>query len=74
MSIDEAKSQIKDLSGQSLKISINKGRRKIVRYEGTIGNIYSQVFTLNIQGDKNVNLLSCSYSDVICGQIQLKTV
>ena len=74
MSIEEAKSHIQNLSGQSLKISINKGRRKIVRYDGQIGDLYPSVFTLHISGDKNVNLLSCSYSDVICGQIQFKTV
>jgi len=73
MSIDEAKAHIQGLSGQSLKISINKGRRKIVRYEGKIGDLFPSVFTLHISGDKNVNLLSCSYRDVVCGQIQFKS-
>ena len=72
MSIEDAKNHIANLSGKSLKISINKGRKKIVRYEGTIGEIYPQVFTLNILNEKNLNKLSCSYSDVICGQIQFK--
>jgi len=74
MSIDEAKLHIQELSGQPLKISINKGRRKIVRYEGQIGDLFPSVFTLHINGNKTVNLLSCSYRDVICGQIQFKTV
>ena len=74
MSIDDAKQHIQQLAGQPLKISINKGRRKIVRYEGQIGDLFPSVFTLKISGDKNVNLLSCSYRDVVCGQIQFKTV
>ena len=72
MSIADAKRHIAALSGETLKISVNKGRKKIVKYDGHIGDIYPSVFTLHIVGDKNINLLSCSYSDLICGQIQLK--
>ena len=74
MSIEDAKLHIEKLSGQRLRISVNKGRKKIIRYSGSIAQIYPSVFTVNIVDDKNINLLSCSYSDVICGQIQLKTV
>jgi len=73
MSIEDAKKHIEDLASKdTLKISINKGRKKIVRYEGKIGDIYPQVFTLHISNDKHINMLSCSYCDVICGQIQFK--
>ena len=73
MSIDEAKKHIETLSGRPLKISINKGRKKIVKYDGSIAAVYPSVFTLNILGDKNINFLSCTYSDLICGQISIKT-
>jgi len=74
MSIEEAKSHIEGLSGRTLKISVNKGRKKIIKYEGSIAAVYSSVFTLKIANDKNVNLLSCSYSDLICGQVSLRSV
>lgn len=72
VSIDEIKSDVAALVGQHLKISVNKGRKKIVRYDGELAGVYPSVFILKIIGDKNVNSLSCSYSDVICGDIKLK--
>ena len=74
MSIDEAKECIKDLVGQELKIYLNKGRKKIVKYDGHILDIYPSVFTLNILNDKFTNKLSCSYSDFICGDIRFKRI
>lgn len=74
MSIEEAKRHIEKMSGRELAISVNKGRKKIVKYSGLVANIYPSVFTLEILDDKHINLLSCSYSDLICGQIQIKIV
>ena len=73
MSITEVKSYVSDLVGQPLKISVNKGRKKIVRYNGSVLAVYPQVFTLKINDDKNLELLACSYSDLICGDIVLKS-
>lgn len=72
ISIEEVKNGIVALRGEHLKISVNKGRKKIVKYEGEIDSVYSQVFTLKIIDDKNINMLSFSYSDVICGDIKLR--
>ncbi|MCL2061351.1 MAG: Veg family protein [Firmicutes bacterium] len=71
MSIEEAKRHINGLKGTALKISVNKGRKKINHYNGLIGDVYPSVFTLQITGDKNIQMLSCSYSDLICGDIEL---
>ncbi len=71
MSIDEVKSYIGSLKGRELKISVNKGRKRIVKYDGSIEEVYPSVFTLKIRGEKNLSKLSCSYSDVVCGDIKL---
>ena len=71
MSIDEVKSYIGSLKGRELKISVNKGRKRIVKYDGSIEEVYPSVFTLKIHGEKNLSKLSCSYSDVVCGDIKL---
>lgn len=71
MSVEEVKENILALRGETLKISVNKGRKKIVKYDGEIEGIFPSVFTLKIAGDKNLDMLSCSYSDVICGDIKL---
>lgn len=70
-SVEEVKERIKGLMGSSLKISVNKGRKRVVRYDGEIARVYPSVFTLKITSDKFTDMLSCSYSDVICGDIKL---
>lgn len=50
---------------------ISTGRKKILRYSGRILAVYPQVFTVKIADNKNTELLSCSYSDLICGDIKL---
>ena len=72
LSIEDVKAYVGSLKGRNLKISVNKGRKRIVRFDGEIEEIYPSVFTLKILGDDNVNMLSCSYSDLICGDIKLK--
>jgi uncharacterized protein Veg len=73
MSIEQAKESVGALRGMPLKISVNRGRKKIVRYEGRIEDVYPSVFTLKICDDKNISRLSFSYSDVICVDIKLKS-
>jgi len=70
-SIEQVKDFIAKLQGKLLKISVNRGRKRIVRYVGSILETYPQVFVLKIDNDKHIEKLSCSYSDVICGDIKL---
>lgn len=74
MSVEEVKKNIEGLKGESLKISVNKGRKRVLKYDGEIAQLYPAVFTLRITSDKNIDLLSFSYSDVICGDIKLTRV
>ena len=74
VSVEEVKKNIEGLKGNSLKISVNKGRKRVLKYDGEIAQLYPAVFTLRITSDKNVDLLSFSYSDVICGDIKLTRV
>jgi uncharacterized protein Veg len=69
MSIEEAKRQIGLFTGESLRIAVNKGRKKVSRYEGTVTAVYPSVFTLQILDGKTYKTLSCSYSDYICGEV-----
>lgn len=71
MSIDEAKRCISLLKGRNLKICVNKGRKKLLRYEGAVMDVYPSVFTLRIEGGTGTEKLSFSYSDFICGDITL---
>ncbi len=72
ITIEEVKQKIAALKGVAVRISVNKGRKRIVKYDGEVLETYPSVFTLKIKGDKNLEMLSCSYSDVVCGDIALK--
>ena len=72
MSIESAKEHIRSLLGAPLKICVNKGRKKVLTYDGQIADVYSSVFTLSISDDDSVGTLSCSYTDIICGDVELK--
>lgn len=59
--------EIEQLKGESISMEINRGRKKIEKYQGIIENIYPSIFTVNIGDGKNT--LSYSYSEVLCGDV-----
>ncbi|MDR1138876.1 MAG: hypothetical protein LBK70_03255 [Clostridiales bacterium] len=70
-SIENIKEFVSALVGKNLKISVNKGRKRIIKYTGSIQQLYPQVFILNIDDNKDIKSMSCSYHDVICGDIKM---
>lgn len=71
LSADEVRNSVAALKGKMLQIKINKGRKKIVKYDGKIDEILPSLFTVEICDETGVNHLSCSYCDVICGDVIL---
>ena len=63
--LNEMKEKIKELKGQSVKLSINRGRKKIDIVTATINDVYPSVFTIKI----DEKLQTFSYFDVLCGDI-----
>lgn len=51
VSVEEVKKNIEGLKGESLKISVNKGRKRVLKYDGEIAQLYPAVFTLRITSD-----------------------
>ncbi len=75
-SLDDVKNSILQLKGKTVKMEINKGRKKIVQYSGTIENVYPSLFTVKFfQGDElNIEKNSFSYFDVMCGDIKITDI
>ncbi len=71
VSLNEVRDNIEGLRGKMLQIKVNKGRKRIIKYSGEIEEVLPSLFTMTIVGEKNVSRLSCSYSDVICGDVVL---
>ena len=72
VSIEDVKNDVRALVGRKLRVSVNRGRKKVDRYDGEITAIYPSVFVLSVVGLRTGSSLSCSYSDVVCGDIKLK--
>lgn len=64
--VNEVKRAIAALKGKDLSVSVNKGRKKILNMEGVIVDLFPSVFTFRAAAG---DLVSFSYSDVICGDI-----
>jgi len=69
--IEDVKRRIEGLKGKSLALSVNKGRKKVVKLDGVIEDVFPSVFTFR---DAGGDIASFSYSDVICGDIVLANV
>lgn len=59
--------EISKLKGSNISMEINKGRKKIEKYQGIIENVYPSIFTVNIGEGKNP--MSYSYNEVLCGDV-----
>ena len=65
-SVEEVKRKIAELKGKDLSVAVNLGRKKITRMSGVIVDLFPSVFTFRAAAG---DLVSFSYSDVICGDI-----
>ena len=63
--LNEIKDKIKSLKGQSVTLSINRGRKKIDTVTATINDVYPSVFTIKV----DEKLQTFSYFDVLCGDV-----
>ncbi len=67
-------SSIEALKGHPIKVQVSHGRKKIEKLVGTIENMYPSVFVVNVGETHIPNKISCSYSDVLCGNVKIKKI
>ena len=71
LNVDDAKKTICQLLGRSVDVRLNRGRNKIKHYKGVISEAHSNVFVIKLTDDI-FDRISCSYIDLVCGEIALK--
>ena len=71
INLNEIKERLLSIKGKDIDITINRGRKKFDSYQGMIENIYPSVFTVKIKNDKQLKNVTCSYSDVLCGDVKI---
>ena len=74
MSINQIKLKIDELKGKKIKMEVNRGRKRIENYEATIEKTYPSVFTVKINSPSVVDTMSYSYTEVLCGDVKIKTI
>ncbi|MBQ8761791.1 MAG: Veg family protein [Clostridia bacterium] len=73
MDLEIIKKQIMELKGRDIEMAVNHGRKKIAHYQGVIEDIYNSVFVVRLQNDTKTEKMSCSFSDVLCGDVKIAT-
>ncbi len=71
LNLDSIKDNILSVKGKNIDITINKGRKRINCYCGIVENLYPSVFTVKILNDNQLKSVTCSYSDVLCGDVKI---
>ena len=71
--LEDIKQSVLSLKGEQVKLYINRGRRKVLKFEGVIDNVYTSVFTVK---EKVASTLThtYSYSDILCGEVKITKV
>jgi uncharacterized protein Veg len=71
MDVSLAKKKVESLVGLDLTIRYNKGRNKIVYFDGKISEFHNNVFIITVT-DQIFDRISCSYTDLLCGDVAFK--
>ena len=69
--VDDAKNLVEQLLGHNVDVRLNRGRNKIKHYAGVVSEAHSNVFVIQLTNEI-FDRISCSYVDVVCGEIVLK--
>ena len=70
--LQAVKDEILNLKGKNLKLMVNKGRKKIVKFYGIIESVYPAMFVIKPNENVELDRTSFSYNDVLCGDISYK--
>lgn len=71
--LSDVKDQIIALKGENVKLTINRGRKKVEKIFAIIDNVYPSVFTVKIDTNELKNIQTFSYSDILCGDVKVST-
>ncbi|HHW90468.1 MAG TPA: hypothetical protein GX745_06185 [Clostridiales bacterium] len=69
--MDAVKKRILSLKGKNIKLTVHRGRKRYVRYTGVLEEIYPSVFTVRVNEQKAMDIITYSYSDVLCGDVKI---
>ena len=71
LSLGEVKDQILALKGENVKLTINRGRKRVEKMFATIDSCYPSVFTVKTPESETNSIQTFSYSDILCGDVKV---
>lgn len=69
--LDDIKAKVGKLKGKPVSIRLNRGRNRVKNYRGVISEVHNNVFVVTLSGAAVMDRISCSYSDMLCGEVTL---
>lgn len=66
----EAKQKVNSIKGQEVDCVINKGRNKLVKTKVVVEQVYPSMFVIKPLIQVDLDRLSYSYNDILCGDIK----
>ncbi len=69
--VDDAKAMVTSMLGSKVSVRLNRGRNRIENHVGIVSEAHSNVFIVSLT-DELFDRISCSYVDVVCGEIKLR--
>lgn len=70
-SLEAAKDAIHGLLGKRVNVKLNKGRNRVKNYSGVVQEMHSNVFVIKLSDEALFNCISCSYTDMLCGEVAI---
>lgn len=71
LTIEDVKNKILELKGQEVKMYVNRGRRKIFKFDAVIEDVYNSVFTVKNLQQALTMTHTYSYNDILCGEVKI---
>lgn len=68
---DSAKMLVQSLLGKEVALRCNYGRNRIAHYSGRLTEMHPHVFVVEVD-NAVTDRISCSYTDMVCGEIAIK--
>ncbi len=57
--------------GQSVRVTTNKGKKKVLTKEGVVESAYPSIFTVKFEDEQSTRRISYSYTDVLTNTIEV---
>lgn len=66
--IQSVRETLLQLKGKTVKMAVNRGRKKIVKFDAVLTDIYPSVFTVTVDQESSQ---SYSYTEILCGNVKV---